>query len=38
MDILNVREFGFAVAVGVALIGSMLWSQRRQQLFLQRLV
>ena len=33
-----VREFGFAVAVGMALVGSLIWSARRQQTFMQTLV
>ena len=34
----DVKEFGFAVAVGVAVIGSLLWSARKQQTFMQTLV
>ena len=34
----DVKEFGFAVAVGVAVIGSLLWSARKQQAFMQTLV
>ena len=38
MDTINVKEFGFAVAIGVALVGSLIWSSRKQQAFLQNLV
>jgi len=38
MNIPDVIELGYAVAVGTAVIGFLLWSARRQQAFMQRLV
>jgi len=38
MNIPDVVELGYAVAVGTAVIGFLLWSARRQQAFMQQLV
>jgi len=38
MNIPDVVELGYAVAVGTAVIGFLLWSARRQQAFMQNLV
>ena len=38
MNIPDVLELGYAVAVGTAVIGFLLWSARRQQAFMQRIV
>jgi len=38
MNIPDVVELGYAIAVGTAVIGFLLWSARRQQAFMQRLV
>ena len=34
----GIEQYGFAVAVGGALVGFLIWSARRQQAFLQDLV
>lgn len=34
----NLVELGFAVAVGTMVVSYLVWSVRRQQLFMQRLV
>jgi hypothetical protein len=34
----GLQEWGFAVAVGGAVVSFLLWSARRQQVFMQRLV
>lgn len=38
MNIPDVVELGYAVAVGTAVIGFLIWSARKQQAFMQRLV